>query len=374
MKCIFCGSANKLVSTNDKSICKSCIVTSYFLSQVNISEDKDRIKKFKIETPKYYKSILDEYVIGQDNAKNVLSVAMFNHMTRINNLRSPMLKSNIILRGNSGQGKTLLVETLANTLDIPFAIINTSSLTSSGYSGEDVSSIIERLIDKANGNIKLAEKGIIFLDEIDKITSSFGSGKDVSGKAVQQELLKYIEGDKVTIYLNKTSTYEGDKVLVDTTNILFIGAGAFPNINKKVNSISVPNTNSNKTKESFLTKLELYGFIPEFLGRFSNIVELENLTEKQYKKILLEPKNNIIEKFNNMLLPHNITLSIEDSIIDEIIDRSMNNKIGARSLQKNLDELFNDFLLNIDLYLDNSYSVSFDGNIKFRKIKSNIQE
>ena len=370
MKCIFCGSSNKLVSTNDKSICKSCIVTSYFLSQVNIS--KDSIKKVKIETPKYYKSILDEYVIGQDNAKNVLSVAMFNHMTRINNLRSPMLKSNIILRGNSGQGKTLLVETLANTLDIPFAIINTSSLTSSGYSGEDVSSIIERLIDKANGNIKLAEKGIIFLDEIDKITSSFGSGKDVSGKAVQQELLKYIEGDKVTIYLNKTSTYEGDKVLVDTTNILFIGAGAFPDIDKKVNSISVPT--SNKTKESFLSKLELYGFIPEFLGRFSNIVELENLTKKQYKKILLEPKNNIIEKFNNMLLPHNITLSIEDSIIDEIIDRSMDNKIGARSLQKNLDNLFNDFLLNIDLYLDNSYSVSFDGNIKFRKIKSNIQE
>ena len=371
MECIFCKSKELLIKSKDKAICKSCASTAYYISEYEINQKEETKKTKKILFPKEIKKILNDYVIGQNKAKDILSITIFNHLSRIYNKKVEINKNNLLLIGKSGQGKTLLVQTIAKELDIPLVTINTSSLTSSGYSGDDIDSIIEKLLKKTNNDIKKAEQGIIFLDEIDKIAMSGTSNdtKDVSGKAVQQELLKYLEGDKITVLINKSQNYEGDKVIIDTKNILFIGAGAFPNLDEKDCQINLPGIKKTETHYDLLSKLEKYGFISEFIGRFNHIVRLNTLSKIEYLEILTKPKNNIINKFLNLCKVHNIDLEIDGSIVIEIVNNSINNNIGARSLQMNLDKLFKDFLLNIDKYMNKKYQVYYKHNkINFKLI------
>lgn len=375
--CSFCGryesEVEKMaIGSNEASICNLCVDAAYNEFHTEIIEDLVNDFKFQDFTPKKIKKIMDEYVIGQDEAKKVLSIAVYNHYKRLldNELNYDgeddvvLNKNNVILVGPTGVGKTMLAKTLARILKVPFAIADATSLTEAGYVGDDVETVITRLIDDANGDIRLAQKGIIYIDEIDKISKrSNGRSitRDVSGEGVQQALLKLIEGTEASVPLSLgRKNPNQEMVKVDTSNILFIIGGAFPDIDKivkkrfnkkdigfdlnsEVKTLSEKEVYENITSDDLIE----YGLIPEFMGRISNIAPLVPLTETDLLHILTEPKNAIVKQYEKLFAMDDVKIKFDKSALEAMAKITLEKNVGARGLSSILEKTMNDLMFEV---------------------------
>ncbi len=376
-KCSFCGKPRSddmpLISgpTNDICICKRCIA----VCQTILEKESDKLAEIDFEsvpTPKEFKEYLDEYVISQDYAKKALAVAVYNHYKRMASPKETVLaedsndvqieKSNILLIGPTGCGKTLLAKTLAKKLNVPFAIADATTLTEAGYVGEDVENVLLKLIQAANGNIKEAERGIIFIDEIDKISrrsENVSITRDVSGEGVQQALLKIIEGTKASVPPQGGRKHPNQELLeIDTTNILFICGGAFVGLDKivdtRVSQHSIGfGSNIQSLDESKKTELlnqlipddlVKFGLIPELIGRMPISVALSELTRDDLVKILTEPKNSITKQFIASFAIDDVALDFSKEAIEAIAELSVEQKTGARGLRSIVEKMLLDIM------------------------------
>lgn len=348
--CNFCGKSSlevkKLIAGPDNGentvyICNECIDLSHDAIHGKLKYKKAQEKVIDF-TPKDVKEYLDEYVIGQDTAKESLSVAVYNHYKRINHpvVNGTVLnKSNIIMVGPSGTGKTLIVSTLAKMLNVPFVHVDATAFTEAGYVGEDVDSIITRLLAEADGNVELAEKGIVYIDEIDK-KSKKGEGtansKDVSGEGVQQALLKLIEGKRVKATIPHSKSLDDPTVMIDTANILFIAAGAFVDLDKdrKKKGVGFGAKHSEADLGDVSSEdLIKYGLIPEFVGRFPVITMLHSLDKDMLVEVMTKPKNCIVDQYISLFHLDNVRLVFSDMYIDKVANDTVSKKVGARGLQ-----------------------------------------
>ena len=366
--CSFCGRPNdgtvRMVNGPGVCICESCIKTcSDILKEQGSLAGSDEFQDLEIPTPEEIKKYLDQYVIGQDAAKRVLSVAVYNHYKRIKYQEKikdsgvELDKSNILIIGPTGTGKTLLARTLAKKLNVPFAIADATTLTEAGYVGEDVENILLKLIEAADYDIAKAEKGIIFIDEIDKIAKkgeNVSITRDVSGEGVQQALLKIIEGTVASVPPQGGRKHPNQEMLkIDTSNILFICGGAFVGLDKviekrtAVSSMGFGATVKDKNekdlgalyKELHPDDLVKFGLIPEFIGRLPIHTTLENLSKSDLVRILTEPKNSIIKQYETSFALDGIKLRFTEEAIDAIASKSYEQKTGARGLRSIVENL-----------------------------------
>ena len=391
-KCSFCGKNKQdtdiLIAGISAHICDSCIEQAYNILD---SEEKSKIqiqKQSKIFPPKKIKNHLDDYVIGQEQAKKILSVAVYSHYKRIqqSDIDSDDIeieKSNIILVGETGTGKTLLAKSIAKLLQVPFCIADATVLTEAGYVGEDVESILTRLLQSADYDVTKAEKGIIFIDEIDKIARKSDNPsitRDVSGEGVQQALLKLLEGTIVNVPPQGGRKHPDQKMIsVNTKDILFVSGGAFDgiqrNIAKRINTQSIGYGSSKKNqfdKDNLLQyilpqDLKSFGLIPELIGRMPILSYLNPLEKDILRKILTEPKNSIINQYKKLFRLDGIELKIEEKVLEFIVDKSLEYKLGARGLRSICETI----LLDAMFTLPSSNSKIFNLTLSYAKEKLN---
>ena len=389
--CSFCGrpsnEAGMLLSGMNCYICEDCARLACNVYDENKQKREEANGKFELDIntlprPKELKEFLDNYIIGQDDAKKYLSVAVYNHYKRI--LQSDkddieIEKSNIILVGRTGTGKTLLAKTIAKKLQVPFAIVDATVLTEAGYVGEDIESILTRLLQACDYDVKAAERGIVFIDEIDKIARKGDNPsitRDVSGEGVQQGLLKLLEGSIINVPPNGGRKHPEQKMIaVNTQNILFICGGAFDGIERKIAQrlnthvvgFNALNERNDVDRENLLQyiapqDLKSFGLIPEIIGRLPILTYLNPLDRDALRRILTEPKNSIIKQYIKLFAMDNVTLTIKPEVLDFIVDKAVEFKLGARGLRAIAESIMIDAMYEIpstdekELVVDKAYA------------------
>ena len=377
-QCSFCGrnknEVSVLVSGQNGFICNYCIEQAYtIVKETDEQENKNHSSvktSAQLKKPREIKEFLDEYVIGQDQAKKQLSIAVYNHYKRLahnadENKSVEIEKSNIIMVGETGTGKTLLAKTIARQLEVPFCIVDATVLTEAGYVGEDVESILSRLLMVSDYDVEKAERGIVFIDEIDKIARKSDNPsltRDVSGEGVQQGLLKLLEGSIVNVPPQGGRKHPDQKYIqVNTQNILFIAGGAFDGIkeiierrmNKQAIGFSSEKTNKVEDDSYILDKLDAtdlrnFGLIPELLGRFPIVTHLDKLDEATMLRILSEPKNSIINQFIELFRLDGVELSFTEGALQKIVKETMEKGLGARGLRGTTEKVLEKYMYDID--------------------------
>lgn len=393
-KCTFCGRKKSevqlLIAGLHGHICNDCIEQAHniVVQEENFKDDSNF--ELQVKKPKEIKEFLDQYVIGQENAKKTLSVAVYNHYKRLAHSLEvdrevEIEKSNILMVGETGTGKTLIAKSIAKLLDVPFTIVDATVLTEAGYVGEDVESILSRLLQAADYNVEKAEQGIVFIDEIDKISRKSDNPsitRDVSGEGVQQALLKLLEGSIINVPPQGGRKHPDQKYIqVNTQNILFIAGGAFSGIDKIISNRLNKNTiGFSKTDEKTLevehilsqvnaTDLKNFGLIPELLGRFPVITNLEPLDDEAMLQILTKPKNAIIKQYQALFKLDGINLSITDDVLKEIVKETRILGLGARGLRSISENLFSKISYDIDNY-NGDLLIDMDKFVALTKHKS----